>query len=104
MGYNCFAIDFPGCGKSIGKSLNMKCEKILETKGPADVVMFVMKELDIKNPVLSGYDWGGAIAMKMALQQPSNFSKILAFHPRYTETKRDELKGLKLPTLIQWVK
>lgn len=32
------------------------------------------------------------------------FKKVIAFHPSYNEEVKDELKGLKVPTLIQWVK
>ena len=104
MNYQVFAIDLPGYGKSTGKPQASRSEKILDEGGPAEVVKIVMKELQIKKPVLGGYDWGAAIALKMAVEKSSNFSKIIAFHPSYNEDKKDELKSIKCPTLIQWVK
>ena len=40
----------------------------------------------------------------MALHDSKSFSKIIAFHPSYNEEKKDELKGIKTPTLILWNK
>lgn len=59
------------------------------------------KEIDL---CIGGYDWGAAIALKMGLKNEKMFKKIIAFHPSYNEDVKDELKSLKLPTLIQWVK
>jgi len=56
------------------------------------------------NLCIGGYDWGAAIAVKMGLKDGKMFKKIIAFHPSYNEEVKDELKGLKVPTLIQWVK
>lgn len=56
------------------------------------------------NLCIGGYDWGAAIALKMGLKNEKMFKKIIAFHPSYNEDTKDELKNLKLPTLIQWVK
>ena len=94
----------PGYGKSTGKQQASRSDKALAEGGPADVVKIVMKEYGIQKPVLSGYDWGGAIALKMAIENSKNFSKIIAFHPSFNEDKKDELKSIKCPVLIQWVK
>jgi predicted esterase len=94
----------PGYGKSTGKQQPSRSDRILEKEGPADIVKIVMKQLDIQKPILGGYDWGAAIALKMAVEKSSNFDKIIAFHPSYNEDKEDELMAIKCPTLIQWVK
>jgi len=52
------------------------------------------------NLCIGGYDWGAAIAVKMGLKDGKMFNKIIAFHPSYNEEVKDELKGLKVPTLI----
>ena len=104
MNYRCYSIDFPGYGKSKGEKLPSRSELIMNDKGPADVVRLVMKHFGLNKPVLSGYDWGGAIALKMGVNDSKSFSKIIAFHPSYNEEKKDELKNLKTPTLIQWNK
>ena len=104
MNYRCYSIDFPGYGKSMGEKLPSRSELIMNDKGPADIVRLVMKHFGLNKPVLSGYDWGGAIALKMGVNDSKSFSKIIAFHPSYNEEKKDELKNLKTPTLIQWNK
>lgn len=56
------------------------------------------------NLCIGGYDWGAAIVLKMCLKNSQNFKKAIAFHPSYAEETNDELKSIKVPTLIQWVK
>ena len=70
--------------------------------GPGDTIKYVIKSLKLKKPMLYGYDWGGAIALKLGIQAPNNFSKIVALMPSFNEEVKDELKKLKTPTLIQW--
>ena len=77
---------------------------MLDEGGPADTIKFVIRSLKLGTPVLYGYDWGGCIAMKMGIQNSKGFSKIIALHPSYNETEKDELKKLKTPTMLQWVK
>lgn len=72
----------------------------MDQGGPAEVVKIVMEKLGLKSPVVVGYDWGGAIALKMGIAYPKMFSKIIAFHPSFHEQTTDELKSLKVPTLI----
>ena len=76
----------------------------MDKGGPAEVVDFVIKYFGLKKPVIIGYDWGAAIALKMSIKDSRKFSKIIAFHPSFNEEFKDELKGLKTLTLIQWVK
>lgn len=76
--------------------------------GPGELVKFLVTKLGLDNNEINlcigGYDWGAAIALKMGLKDAKMFKKVIAFHPSYNEATKDELKGLKLPTLIQWVK
>ena len=57
----------PGYGKSNGKCVSSRSENVLVDGGPADVVKFVMKELEIVQPIVVGFDWGGSIALKMGI-------------------------------------
>lgn len=43
MNYRCYAIDFPGYGKSEGKRQPSRSELIMEKDGPAEVVKLVMQ-------------------------------------------------------------
>ena len=92
----------PGYGLSTGQQMSSRSENVMN--GPALVVQHVMKELKIKNAVISGYDWGGSIALKMGIHLPQLVKKLNVFHPSYHETEKDELKKIKAPTLIQWVR
>mmetsp|Transcript_1114 Transcript_1114/g.2044 ORF Transcript_1114/g.2044 Transcript_1114/m.2044 type:complete len:330 (-) Transcript_1114:1408-2397(-) len=104
MQFQVFAIDIPGYGRSNGPKLPSRSDQVLKPQGAADLVLFVMKELKLKKPVVNGYDWGGAIALKMAIANRSTFSKVIAYHPSFNEAEKDELKKVKQPTLIQWIK
>ena len=66
----------------------------------------IIAELNLYKPVLIGYDWGGSIALRLGIYYPSNFEYIIPFMPAYGEHEsyKDELKKLKVPTMIQWVK
>ena len=63
-----------------------------------------MKSCGIVNPVFAGYDSAASAGLKMALKDAKLFKSIIAFHPSYTEEVKDELKKLKTPVLLQWVK
>ena len=43
--------------------------------------------------------------MRTAIKTPNNFSKVVAFMPAYGEQPdyKDELKSLKLKTMVLWV-
>ena len=92
----------PGFGNSEGKPPAGRSEKVLDKGGAGDVVRFVIKELGLVKPVVIGYDWGAAIALKLSIKFTTMFSKVVAFHPSFNETENDELKKVKTPVLILW--
>jgi len=104
INHQIYAIDMPGYGDSTGDPMPSKSDKILKKNGPAKIVKIFMKQFNIIKPILIGYDWGAAIALKMGIEHPSKFSKIVAFHPSYNEKNKGELKKLKTKTLILWCK
>jgi len=55
----------------------------------------------LTNLIACGYDWGGSIAIKMAIKYPKMFKKIMVLCPSYSE-ENDELKKLNVPTLVHW--
>jgi len=75
----------PGFGNSAGKCQPARSENIMDHGGPAEVVKMVIEKLGLKSPVVVGYDWGGAIALKMGINDSRIFSKIVAFHPSFHE-------------------
>ena len=102
--YQCILIDMPGYGDSSGPKVGSRSEEVLSQDGSGGVVKFVIKHYGLECPMLLGYDWGAAIALKLGIESSKSYSKIIAFHPSYNEEVKDELKKLKTPTLIQWCK
>lgn len=102
--YQVWLVDPPGEGNSTGKSLPQRSDQVFVEGGQAELINFVMKQCNIENVVFAGYDSGAAAGLKMALRDCKKFRSIIAFHPSYTEEEKDELKKLKTPVLLQWVK
>ena len=72
----------------------------MDKNGPGEFVNhMITKQFNLKKPVVIGYDWGAAIALKMGINDKQIFSKIIAFHPSFSDTD-NELKNLQIPTLI----
>lgn len=55
-----------------------------------------MNHLDLKKPVLVGYDWGAGIALYMAIN--NQFEAVIAFMPACGENL--EFKQIKSPVMI----
>ena len=55
-----------------------------------------MAHLDLKKPVLVGYDWGAGIALYMAIQ--NQFEAVIAFMPACGDN--EEFKKIKSPCMI----
>lgn len=56
-----------------------RSEKVLNEDGPAELIRLFIKEHNLTNLVAIGYDWGGTIALKMAIKFPKLFKKIIVF-------------------------
>jgi pimeloyl-ACP methyl ester carboxylesterase len=63
-GWNVLAVDLPGHGRSSGAGLQ-------SIKGYADHLMNFLDELGLYQIILAGHSMGGAIALQVALDQPS---------------------------------
>ena len=70
-----------------------RSEKVLNDDGPAWLIKTFIEHFNLTNLVACGYDWGGSIAIKMAIKFPKLFKKIIVLCPSYTE-EGDELKKL----------
>jgi pimeloyl-ACP methyl ester carboxylesterase len=97
-----WALDLPGYGKSTGKRQPSRSENVDDHRGPAELIRWLISHLSLKQVMLFGYDWGGAIAIKLAIK--GGIGKIMLLHPSYSETIKDELCKLINPTLVLWVK
>ena len=101
MQYQCFAFDLPGFGGSPGKAMAGRSEKVLIEGGPAELIRLFINRHNLTNLVAVGYDWGGTIAIKMAIKFPKLFKKIIVLCPSYTE-EDNELTKLSVPILVMW--
>jgi len=97
-------IDQPGYGKTEGKSFQTRADESMGKGGPIDVILAVMKSMNIERAAFLGYDWGGGIGLVFAANYPKRVSKLVSIMPSYSESKPNELKSIVAPTLILWVK
>jgi len=78
--YRCIVVDLPGYGKS----------SFLDGKASigryASAVVELVKEKNIKNPVLVGHSMGGQVALTAVLQEPDMFEKLVLLAPAGFET------------------
>ena len=107
MKYQVVSVDMPGYGKTKAKKRqSFRTIHVLDKGGPAETIVTLVKTMGLKKSVLVGYDWGGNVALRLGVAYPKLFSFIVAFMPAYGEGEynKDELKRLKVPTKILWVK
>ena len=59
-----------------------------------------------KPAVIIGSDWGGGIAISMALasRYKSRVGAVVAMYPSYSEVQKDELSNVKARVLLLWSK
>eukprot|EP01062_Namystynia_karyoxenos_P049471 TRINITY_DN3789_c1_g1_i1.p1 TRINITY_DN3789_c1_g1~~TRINITY_DN3789_c1_g1_i1.p1 ORF type:complete len:1109 (+),score=301.27 TRINITY_DN3789_c1_g1_i1:78-3329(+) len=98
------AIDQPGWGRSPGQQHRCRSEHNLDEGGPVDVIIAVMRALSVSSAHFIGYDWGGGIALSMALKHPGKVKSVVSVLPSYMEREKGELKALKPKVMIEWVK
>ena len=49
----------------------------MDKGGSGEIVSVVCKSLGLKKPIVIGYDWGAAIALKMAIINKECFKRLL---------------------------
>lgn len=117
-GYHACALDMPGRGDSGGEALQTRSEFNLKSGGAADMVCEAIAVLSAecsttRNVVLLGYDWGGGVALSMALSArirrklaktspPRRLSHIVPFHPSFSEQRKGELNAIECKVLLLW--
>eukprot|EP00854_Cymbomonas_tetramitiformis_P010583 gene10583-12519_t len=113
-GFLVVAMDMPGQGGSGtkkhcngGQPLKTRSEFNLDKGGAADLacaVIVALKGAKGRAAAVFGYDWGGGIALSMghAARCRRHVERIVAFHPSYNETQKDELKQVGASTLLIW--
>jgi len=103
-----YSIDFPGFGDSPGVRQTSRTERLWEAKGPMDVLVDVMEHVtnrDRKHTkvVLLGWDWGGNMALSMALSAyKSRIAALALTMPSWTSSI-DDLAGIGIPVLLVWL-
>jgi pimeloyl-ACP methyl ester carboxylesterase len=95
--YRAIAFDLPGHGRSKG---------LRKAKGTIQEQVVILHQaltaLGIKNPILVGHSWGGAIALAYALLYPHEISALVLLAPAAYADYRDEAPGgflLRVPLL-----
>lgn len=68
--FNIHYFDLPGFG-------NTTIEKVMTLKDYAEFVFKFLEKNNIKEPIIIGHSFGGAIAIKLALLYPGNISKLI---------------------------
>jgi pimeloyl-ACP methyl ester carboxylesterase len=99
-----YLIDMPGMGHSNGDLLKSRSNMVLDKGGPADLIKLIISQLDLGRPDVLGYDWGGAIALKMSIQNSKTFRRVMVLCPSYSEEPKEELRKIKNKTLVIWCK
>ncbi len=87
--YRLIAIDFPGCGKSDYPQAPLKLEDY------ANLVMTVLDNLSIKDPILVGHSHGGRVALYLAGKGLVNPKKMILFGAAGMKTKQSLKKTLR---------
>lgn len=90
--YRCVAMDLPGYPKS------SKGEDAYNMTFFADVILEMIAELKLKNPVLIGHSMGGQIAITTALKSPELLENLILIDPagieRFTPQEATIMKSL----------
>jgi pimeloyl-ACP methyl ester carboxylesterase len=90
--YRCIALDLPGYPKS------SKGDYAYNMTFFADVILEIIAELKLKNPVLVGHSMGGQVAITAALKSPDVLEKLILIDPagieRFNEKESALLKSL----------
>ncbi|CAK0904714.1 unnamed protein product, partial [Prorocentrum cordatum] len=103
-GYQAIAVDMPGCGHSPGPELKTHSRFNAEAGGACEVVLGTMDALGLGRATLVGYDWGGGVALSLALGWRSRCERVVAFHPSFNAAPGQELATVCTPLLVVWVK
>ena len=94
-GYWIVCVDMPGWGKSDSwDSGPLVMDQAIEA------VLSILEELGAQQAVLMGKSWGGAVAIKTALDFPDRIPQLVLSAPAYRDSGK--LKSLQQPTLLAW--
>ncbi|KAA8922623.1 alpha/beta fold hydrolase [Thermoplasma sp.] len=100
VGYNVYAPDYPGFGRSSGS------ERYGIARGDLDhAALFIhdyLKANGIDRSVILGASMGGGMVLMTALQYPEMIEGVIAVAPAWVESMRDDLKRITQKTLLVW--
>lgn len=101
-GFHVVGIDFPGFGESTGDRNSSRSEHNTYKNGPCDIVRQIIKANNSSSAIIIGYDWGASVGISLAISTPKFVSRLIAFHPSFTNTS-NILTKLATKTLLLWV-
>jgi len=86
--FNIRYFDLPGFG-------NTPIEKVMTLKDYAEFVYKFLKKNNIKEPIIIGHSFGGAIAVKLSLLHPKSISKLILVSASAVRQPRRKMLLLK---------
>lgn len=86
--FNIRYFDLPGFG-------NTPIEKVMTLKDYADFVYKFLKENDIKEPIIIGHSFGGAVAVKLALLHPESVFRLILVSASVVRQPRHKIMLIK---------
>ncbi len=95
-GFWVVSVDMPGWGQSVLK----KRERLLNGDA-VTAVSQIITALEAQTVCLMGKSWGGGVALRLALQEPSRVSKLILTAPAW-QNGLDPLRRLTQPVLLAW--
>ena len=94
-GYCVVSVDMPGWGES------PPMDSLPLSGGRAvSVVMSILDGLQKEQAVLMGKSWGGGVAVKAALANPTRIAKLILTAPALRN--HEQLRELRQPVLLAW--
>jgi haloalkane dehalogenase len=87
--FRCIALDYPGFGLSEHPE-----DYDYTPREHADVVLQLVRHLDLKDMTIFGHEWGGPIGMKVALDETTRLRSLVMGNTWYWPANTWQLKAL----------
>ncbi len=98
MGYNAYAVDYPGFGQS--EDIAEFSIKRGDLKNSRYFVRVVLDELKLKKVILVGPSMGGGMSLLSSSEYPEYFSKLILVAPAWFG--QINIKNIRIPKLFIW--
>ncbi len=98
MGFNTYAVDYPGFGKSEEiEEFSIKRGELINSKF---FVREVLNELKLRKVILVGPSMGGGMSLLSSSEYPEYFSKLVLVAPAWFG--EINIKNIRIPKLFIW--